>query len=536
MHIRRYLQSDDTRRERAKRGWVLFLGIALIGIATPPGAQIESSTPLLQDIVLVLDNSGSMKNNDPRFLTKDAVARFVEDVPDEARLSVVIFDKHIRATPLGSRDGINLAQLNYRGPLTDIPAAVQQAIQELKDNGRAGAKSILLLTDGVVDTGDRARDQEVTRWLREQLASDADDSGIKIFTIALAAGSDIQLLQELAERTGGRYFHAQHATDLPGLFAQISHDFFAPAVSQEPSKRVPRSAQVLPRTPVADRAPSNLPPPPPKGEKASTPPGHAAPRREAKPRADTNATTPLVVPSQPPSGVRAQEDPLPYRFVVVAALLMAAILALVAVLLRYRERKPRASDAHAPMPMAYLFDLDGVTGRERHQLGAVTVIGRVPTAERNIVINRPAIGRVHAVIERKHHGFWLIDQNSKNGTYVNGHVVTRPTCLTHGDQVHFHEFPFEFSLAGMILADATLVIDTTLLKDSNAHEPSEAHEEMGLLDKRSRLGHNRPRNQTTNPATTEKRASSEGDGDGDRDAKARASSKEPAIDDTLPRE
>ncbi|MGH8580895.1 MAG: FHA domain-containing protein [Gammaproteobacteria bacterium] len=550
MDIRHYLQSDETLRQRAKRGCVLFLGIVLIGIATPAGAQIEPSTPvtLLQDIVLVLDNSGSRKKNDPRFLAKEAVARFVKGVPDDVRLSLVIFDKQVRATPLGRRDAVDLAPFNYRGPLTNLPAAVQQAIQELKRNGRPGAERwIVLLTDGVVDTGARARDRELTRWLREQLPSDAAGSGIKILTIAVAAGSDNpgcwssptkmcaarskQLLQELAQRTGGRYFWAPQAKDLPGIFAQISHAVFAPAASQAPSKRVPQLAQVSPRTPAVEPAPSNLPqaePPKAGAKKASTLPGNA-PSRKPEPRADTRVTVPLVVPPQAPSGAGAQKDPITYRFVVVAALLMAGILALVAVLLWYRERKPRTKpEAHAPMPMAYLFDLNGVTGRERHELGAVTVIGRVPTAEHNIVINQPAIGRVHAVIERKHHGFWLIDQNSKNGTYVNGHGVTRPTCLTHGDQVHFHEFPFEFALAGMILADATVVTDATLLSNSNAQLTSEAHEEM-RRDKRSRFDDTRPRNQTTNPATTaygpEEPASSEGDGEVvDRDAKARPSS------------
>ncbi|MGH8651020.1 MAG: FHA domain-containing protein, partial [Gammaproteobacteria bacterium] len=198
-------------------------------------------------------------------------------------------------------------------------------------------------------------------------------------------------------------------------------------------------------------------------EKASTPPSNA-PTPEPEPRrADTGAPAPLVVPSQPPSvvpvGVEAPGLRVVYALVVVAALLVAAILALVAMHLRYRESKRGVkSEAPASLPMAYLFDLNGVTDCERHELGALTIVGRMPAIERNhIVINRPTIGRVHAVIEHKRHGFWLIDQNSKNGTYVNGHVVTTPTCLTHGDQVHFHEFPFEFSLAGTILADATLV-------------------------------------------------------------------------------
>ena len=117
-----------------------------------------------------------------------------------------------------------------------------------------------------------------------------------------------------------------------------------------------------------------------------------------------------------------------------------------------------------------------MTGRERHELGAITLIGRVPPSERinHIVIDRPSIGRRHAVIEREHHGFWLVDQNSKNGTSVNGYTVIRPVCLTHGDRVQFHDFAFEFSLAGMALADATVAVkDLTLIKSGPLAEAEE---------------------------------------------------------------
>ncbi|MGH6636345.1 MAG: FHA domain-containing protein [Gammaproteobacteria bacterium] len=608
MDIRQYLQSDETLRQRAKCRCVLYLGIVLSGIATPAAAQIGPSTPvtLLQDIVLVLDNSGSMKNNDPRFLTKDAVARFVEDVPDEARLSVVIFDKQVRATPLGSRDGINLAQLNYRGPLTNIPAAVQRAIQELKDNGRAGAKSILLLTDGVVDTGDRARDQKVTRWLREQLASDADDSGIRIFTIALAAGSDIQLLQELAKRTGGRYFHAQHATDLPGIFVQISDAFFAPTSTPSTSALAPESisesrgetSEPAVDTPVgssedafdrtANKPDQAVVPPAPglsdpeapaaTAEPLSGEPSVAAPAEKTGPESQASAggsepgtareTLSMTEPAEsnqnsnaatPSSAVPIEPGapgiPIMYGLVVIAVLLMGGMLALVAVLVWNKSRvKPAGHDtrAHPPLPAAFLLDLSGVTGRKRHQLGTVTVVGRnylvidqlerVPASERNhIVIDRPTIGRVHAVVEHKHRGFWLVDQNSKNGTYVNGNRVNGPVCLTHGDQIQFHDFAFEFALAGMNLADATVVI---ALRDSTARGIPDAAERG--LDKPSRLHDSRPGNQTTNPATTaygrQDRTSSRGDGESKPDpddpeyGHHQRTPVLSAIDDTLPNE
>ena len=233
---------------------LLFVGTALNALAistlaaAPPAASDSDTAP--RDIVLVLDNSGSMKPLDPQFLSKEAVERFVEGMPDDARVSLVIFDEQLLASPLAfvpDRDArrvrrVNLAQLNYRGPWTNTPAAVERAIQELKRNGRPGAaKSIVLLNDDVVDTGRKARDLKLTRWLRETLTRDAAETGIKIFTIALSGRSDVELLQEIAQRTGGRYFLAQQAADVAGVFAQVADTFFTEDVVQLPVE--PRAEQ-----------------------------------------------------------------------------------------------------------------------------------------------------------------------------------------------------------------------------------------------------------------------------------------------------
>ncbi|MBT8349713.1 MAG: hypothetical protein KJO26_00530, partial [Deltaproteobacteria bacterium] len=45
-----------------------------------------SNTP--KDIILMIDNSGSMKKGDPKFLTKNAVAEFVERLSDNNRVAV----------------------------------------------------------------------------------------------------------------------------------------------------------------------------------------------------------------------------------------------------------------------------------------------------------------------------------------------------------------------------------------------------------------------------------------------------------------
>jgi len=502
------------QRVRRCSALLFFVGtalnvLAISTLAAAPPAVSDSDTAA-RDIVLVLDNSGSMKPLDPQFLIKEAVERFVEGMPDDARLSLVIFDEQLLASPLvfvSDRDArrVNLAQLNFRGPWTNTPAAVERAIQELKRNGRPGAaKSIVLLNDDVVDTGRKARDLKLTRWLRETLTRDAAETGIKIFTIALSGRSDVELLQEIAQRTGGRYFLAQQAADVAGVFAQVADTFFTEDIVQLPVEaKAEQPVEVTPEPPQAvplelEPAPSNLPQPvspPVAAEKASLPPttdttpsepiesGSAiAPEgaqtattlaTESAQAERTTATAPAVealdpplLPSVVPAKRGAEADPV--AFSIAALVLGGGILVLIGVFLWTRKPKPALrSPPEAQMPKAFLYDLSGVTGREGHELGAITLIGRVPPSEsiNHIVINRPSIGRRHAVIEREHHGFWLVDQNSKNGTSLNGYTVIRPVCLTHGDRVQFHDFAFAFSLAGMALADATVAVkDLTLIK------------------------------------------------------------------------
>jgi hypothetical protein len=115
-----------------------------------------------------------------------------------------------------------------------------------------------------------------------------------------------------------------------------------------------------------------------------------------------------------------------------------------------------------PLPQAFLYDLSRVTGRQYHKLTSrATLIGRVaPEREEEVdrlIIKRPTIGRRHAVIEYRDYGFWLTDQDSRNGTFVNDKRVVGRVCLRHDDRVRFHDVEFRFVMPVMEETDETQI-------------------------------------------------------------------------------
>jgi len=72
-------------------------------------------------------------------------------------------------------------------------------------------------------------------------------------------------------------------------------------------------------------------------------------------------------------------------------------------------------------------------------------IGR--SRECNLVIDEKTISAVHAVIRITEHGFNLVDQNSTNGTFVNGRRVNS-IYLNDGDLVRLDEIELQFKSDG----------------------------------------------------------------------------------------
>ena len=400
----------------------------------------ESDGTLIKDVVLVLDNSGSMKKNDPNFLVKDAVKEFISQQDENTQVAVVIFDQDVNlSVPLtqasiSNRESIlnSIENINYKGLFTDSPAGIERAIYELKNNGRADAqKSIIFMTDGIVDTGAPEKDLEKSKWLREDLAADAADNDIKIFGIAFTENADFQLIQSISQKTDGEYYRALTVDDIQSKFGQIAEIINTPP---EPEPIVTNEEVVQPiivEQPVVVAEPS--PPPAP------------------------------VIIEVPAQSMRQEERIRSIIMIVAAIVLVLTLIGILILLLRRNKELKANTDAVAQE--AYINDLQGKTDKETHKLSTKpTMFGRVAGKDTEhldyIFVNESTIGRRHALIEFKDYSYWIIDQGSINGTFVNGQAVTSEVRLKHGDRIRLHKCDFEFIMPEMEDSGMTQISNT----------------------------------------------------------------------------
>ena len=160
-----------------------------------------------------------------------------------------------------------------------------------------------------------------------------------------------------------------------------------------------------------------------------------------------------------------------------AAAILLALVALGFVLMR--RRPVSAAQTDALMPQAFLNDVANSTEQSSYELGATPiVIGRLQGPENDdveyIVIGETTIGRRHALIEYKEHSFWVTDQNSLNGTFVNNERLETGVRLKHGDRIRFHKHEFEFQVLDMFESDRTMMSETVFADASPADAEDDA--------------------------------------------------------------
>lgn len=207
------------------RALLLILVLLCGGV---PALALAQSAP---DVRVVVDVSGSMKQNDPQNLRANALGFAATLLPPGARGSIWTFGTTV-SNPLPSGEVVdawrqragNLApQLTDYQQFTDIERALRQASNATPDSAN---RHLILLTDGMVDLpatgtektqGDSASRQRIIRELAPELAS----QGVVVHPIALSNNVDLPLLEQIAQTTGGLAAVANTPEELLRAFLDV---------------------------------------------------------------------------------------------------------------------------------------------------------------------------------------------------------------------------------------------------------------------------------------------------------------------------
>ena len=234
------------------RGLVMIGGPRSYGAGGYKQTPLEEALPVEMDVrdrekqpdvalVVVIDKSGSMAachcnvaNRElgvaiqgvPKVdIGKEAILRAVAALTPRDEFGVVAFDENahwaIRTAPLGTVGDVEsqIAGIKAEGQ-TNIFAGLSEAVASLEKT-TATRRHIVLLTDGWSRSGD------YTALIARMKAA-----GITLSTVG-AGGGSADVLKQLAEQGGGRYYPAANPASIPDIFLKETQQVSGQQIVEE---------------------------------------------------------------------------------------------------------------------------------------------------------------------------------------------------------------------------------------------------------------------------------------------------------------
>ncbi|MFT5519827.1 MAG: hypothetical protein ACI9IA_000411 [Enterobacterales bacterium] len=211
-----------------KKFKLLILLVIILGVQFSISAA--KSTKPRSDVRVLVDISGSMKLNDPDNLRIPAVQLMSNLLPPDSQAGIWTFGRYVNMlVPLGPVDNNwkksaveSAKKINSSGLFTNIGGAMEHASFGWKAPDPDIKRSLILLTDGVVDVSkDTAVNAAARRKVLKELLPQYKEAGITIHTIALSGDADEKLLSSMASETDGWYQTVANASELQKVFLKI---------------------------------------------------------------------------------------------------------------------------------------------------------------------------------------------------------------------------------------------------------------------------------------------------------------------------
>ena len=213
-------------------GRVLILGVLLTGAADVVAASADKA-----DVRVLIDISGSMRQNDPNNLRRPALRMLAGLLQPGTRAGVWTFARWVNnLVPVADVDAAWKTriqsiskQIASPGQFTNIEEVLDKASRDWSGNDATYARHLVLLTDGMVDISKQAGDNEASRMrILDGLLPRLKADGVKVHTIALSERADHELMKRLAGETGGWYEQVEQADQLQRVFLRMFETVGAP--------------------------------------------------------------------------------------------------------------------------------------------------------------------------------------------------------------------------------------------------------------------------------------------------------------------
>lgn len=184
----------------------------------------------VNDVRILIDISGSMKKNDPQNLRVPALRLITQLLPDGSRASVWTFGQWVN--PLVPQKTVDAqwkeqayaaaSEINSHGLFTNIEGVLEKSTQDWKQPDKNVHRSIIFLTDGLVDISKQPEENAAARTrILEDTLSRLRDAGVVIHTIGLADEVDKPFLRQLSASTKGWFEEARTADQLERVFLRM---------------------------------------------------------------------------------------------------------------------------------------------------------------------------------------------------------------------------------------------------------------------------------------------------------------------------
>lgn len=207
-------------------------------LEVPPVEVIDSALRLWRenkkrsDVTLVLDRSGSMKEEARMENARVGAQQFVELLDGEDTFSFLAFN----ARPVWIMEGVKLGEARPQvlqtlggifpdggtGLYDAIAAAYDRKLEEARRGTGSNAgkiAAIVVLTDGD-DTDSQLSLEDLLRKIR----ANGESRGVRVFTIAYGGGAKKTVLQAIADATQARFYEG-NPSNIRTVFREISTFF-----------------------------------------------------------------------------------------------------------------------------------------------------------------------------------------------------------------------------------------------------------------------------------------------------------------------